>query len=125
MRKMMVMVMLLLISGVAHADTMYRCVDKSGGVAYQDHPCGSEATQTRTVEFTPERVPVYRPPKQSASTRVSHRGAASGAHVPIEPSSTACESAKARREKALRKAGLKRTYRLLQQLDEDVRSACR
>lgn len=118
-------VLLLSISGAAYADTLYRCVDKGGAVAYQDHPCGAKSTQTRTAEFTPERVPVYKPSKPSARARVSRRGAAAGAHVPIEPTSAACESATARREKALRKAGLKRTYRLLQQLDEDVRVACR
>ena len=124
-------VALLLLSGAVRADTLYRCVAKGGAVAYQDRPCVAQTTQTGTAEFTPEKVPVYNSPKVSRSStpartsKIRRAGAASGAYIPVEPTSTACEAAKARREKKLAQAGLKRTYSLLQRLDEDVRRVCR
>ena len=123
-------VALLLISGAVQADTLYRCVGKGGAVAYQAQACGEQAKQTGTVEFTPERVPAYRPlpasrSSSNPSTRTSKRsGSATGALIPIEAGGKACETAKSRREKKLAQVGLKRNYDLLQKLDEDVRRAC-
>lgn len=48
----------------ASAETMYRCVGKSGAVAYQDYPCDSKSKMTGAAEFKPEYVPKYRPPQR-------------------------------------------------------------
>jgi hypothetical protein len=117
--------MLLLLSGTAHAETMYRCVGKGGAVSYQDYPCEKGAKMTGAVEFMPERVPAYRPPQQIIPPRALNVGSPLGAHVPMQRNPSACDSAKAYREQTLRQVGLRRTYELLQRLDENVRVACK
>jgi hypothetical protein len=87
-------------------------------VSYQDYPCAKGTEMTDASEFTPERVPAYRPPPRTyVYDPPSSRGAASGAHVPIEPKTSACEAAKSHREQSLRQVGLRRTFDLLQRLE--------
>lgn len=63
--------MLLLCQAEALAETMYKCLEKSGAVAYQDRPCDAGSRALTTTEFTPERVPGHHPPPERSPARRS------------------------------------------------------
>jgi hypothetical protein len=133
---------LLLISGNASAQMVYKCVGKAGAVSYQSAPCPADASQPKAWEATPEPPPTneelwrrYNERKKGeAESRYLSRLAgtdrmpgASGHIVSQRDSSSnaRCEMAKRNREEALERAGLNRTYEYLSRLDEMVREACK
>lgn len=115
---------LLLLSATAQAETMYRCVAKSGAVAYQDYPCGSNARQTGVAVFTPDPVPAYRPPARSASRSTgTARGASAVLHnVPLQ--TDRCARVRAERDAWENAVGLRRTFDDLRRWQDRVNAAC-
>lgn len=117
-------------TGGVHGETLYRCVAPGGGVAYQDRPCAADARQTGTSEFTPERVPGYRPPTRTAAKKSSRSkqrpaGAGAGTLHGIPMHSDRCRKVRAERDAWERRAGLRRTFEDLRQWQDRVNEACR
>lgn len=110
-----------------------KCVDAKGVVIYQTQPCLSTDGQ-RYVSHK-QYDAVYDDPGAArrvraaelevSARRADYGGSAQGAVIPASNSASACQSAKAHRESVLKSVGMRRTYDLLQQLDESVRRACK
>ena len=122
--------LLLMVSGVARADIMYRCVGKGGAVSYQDYPCdkgskvAGQLSSRRSRCLAIDRYEVWFSPSQLRRC-LPREAWPQGAYLPIDPNTQACNSAKAYREQTLKQVGLRRTCELLQRLDENVRRACK
>ena len=120
---------LCLCPGLASAGTLYRCVSANGQVSYLATPCAAGQRMDRSIEFVPvPDSPVMastgRKRSASASGRSmsrSRRSGGSASRSAVDP----CQQAKAKRQQALERLGLKRTYADLSRLDEPVRKACR
>jgi|GEM_PF-5257738 len=68
---------LLLVTGVASADGVFKCTDASGSISYQQNPCAAGSdVDTVKVENTPDpsyvapTYPKYGMPQESVSERV-------------------------------------------------------
>lgn len=128
MPRLPLIALLLLLAGPAPAEILYRCIARDGAVSYQSPPCSASARLDRVVEYRPEPVAnAARSPARPASThrasRDGHRTATAG-HMPRTTAADRCRAARARRDAALERLGLKRTYVQLSRLDAGVRAAC-
>ena len=122
------MLLLCLSPGFATAGTLYRCVGAGGQVSYLATPCAAGQRMDRSIQFTPvPDSPVMatsgRQRSGSAGGRSMSRSRRGGtaSRSAVDP----CQQAKAKREQALERLGLKRTFDQLSKLDEPVRKACR
>ncbi|HWS78238.1 MAG TPA: hypothetical protein VN205_07665 [Thermomonas sp.] len=117
--------LLVLLGSAAHAGQLHRCVGPDRSVSYQSVACAAGHRTDRTIAFTPDPVaPVaaqvrrvakpMRPTMRQRPRRESARA----------PRVDACAQAKAKREQALSRLGLQRTYDQLSRLDWAVRAAC-
>ncbi len=119
--------LLCMCPGLASAGTLYRCVGANGQVSYLATPCAAGQRMDRSIEF----APVPDSPVLAASGR-PHPASAKGRSISksrrggtvSRPRVDPCVQAKAKREQALERLGLKRTYADLSRLDEPVRKAC-
>lgn len=122
----------LAFAGQAYAQTtIVKCRDAKGQVMYVSGGCepGQRADSSKAYE------PVYDDPaavrrvaaaeREVAARRATYGRQAQAVYVPAQSSPDGCAAAKANRENVLKAVGLHRTYNLLQQLDEQVRKACR
>jgi hypothetical protein len=118
----------------AMAQTIHRCVDARGHVSLQSQPCGPGQSESRAVHYEP----IVDSPAAAARLRrieqdmEARRRAASmsgssnwSAGGTTATSDNGCETAKRHRAAILEQVGLRRTYDLLQKLDETVREACK
>jgi len=123
------LLLLCLFPCLASAGTLYRCVGADGQVSYLATPCAAGQRMDRSIEFAPEPdspvlVASGRPRSASAKARTMsrlRRGGGSKSRPSVDP----CVLAKAKREQALERLGMKRTFAALSRLDEPVRKACR
>ncbi|BDU16768.1 DUF4124 domain-containing protein [Lysobacter auxotrophicus] len=114
----------------APAQSVHKCVTKGGVVSYQSMPCAQDAREAAQWDAPPDPPPRA---ERQRTANVEHERATQpravrtgSSHVvrnTTRPS--ACEAAKADRERTLERVGLKRTFDLLSRLDEQVRNACR
>ncbi|MDI9239978.1 hypothetical protein QLQ15_13780 [Lysobacter sp. LF1] len=130
------------VTGVACANTVHKCIGPGGAVSYQDAPCAAGLREGGRWAADPEPPPT--PAQMQARDRklqqdraesdfLSRRagtdrvgsGRAQTSRAVRNPAPSACEAAKAARQKTLDSVGLKRTFDLLRKLDEQVREACR
>jgi hypothetical protein len=129
---------LALWSGLAAAQDIHACRDARGQVSYQTGPCGpgTRLEQTRTyqpIRDDPAAAARVRQAEAEMNSRARQRRSPGNGHVVIastQPDARAaqraeCAAARSRRESVLASVGLKRTYALLQQLDDAVRTACK
>jgi len=129
-----------LMCGSATAQVVNKCVGKGGAVGFYSGACPAGYLQAKQWDATPEPEPTYeqlqareyqrqRAAAESAylSRRAGTGGGASGHRVRMDGqrNAAACDAAKASRESTLAAVGMRRTYELLQQLDNNVREACR
>ncbi len=123
------LLLLCLCPGLASAGTLYRCVSASGQVSYLATPCAAGQRMDRSIEFAPvPDSPVMatsgrkRPASATGrSMSKSRRNGGTVSRAGVDP----CHQARAKREQALERLGLKRTFADLSRLDEPVRAACR
>lgn len=143
---------LLLSASTARAQSIHKCVDKRGAIAYQSAACAA-TSHTDWIREAPadtmgaerRRALAARRRKEDADSRYLSQLAgtsrpAPGHHRPPtdhqprrRPSSTRhssddglrCTLARQHRENVLRQVGLARNFNLLRQLDDQVRAACR
>ena len=128
MKRLLLLLCLCLCPGLASAGTLYRCVSANGQISYLATPCAAGQRMDRSIEFTPvPDSPVLaasgRPRPASAKGRSMSKPRRGGTvqRSRVDP----CVQAKAKREQALERLGLKRTFADLSRLDEPVRKACR
>ena len=112
----------------ADAQNVYKCVAAGGVVSYQSAPCEHGARETARWDAPPDppsrlHQSVANPERHASEPRFTRTGSAHIARNAVKPS--ACEAAKANRDRTLERVGLKRTFDLLSRLDEQVRNACR
>ena len=143
MPRMTFVVVLLCLAGGAPAQTLYHC--RTHGVSsYQQSPCPASSRMVSSMQTIPEPVPTESQRRMRAEQAVQDRaesaflshsagtdaGTANGskrAHAATHrlPQRSACQDARATRTAALEVVGLKRTYDMLQRLDQTVADACR
>lgn len=123
----------LLGSATAGAETLYRCVEATGAVSYQAQVCTGGMRLDRMIHYVraPERVA---PREVGEASRATRRDDRSGTHVQLARRGASivrsrstpdrCRAAKHKRQNALERLGLRRTYAQLSRLDEPVRAAC-
>ena len=141
-RKKLVVVLLCL-TGVAQAQTLYHC--RAHDVSsYQQSPCPASSRMVRSIETIPEPAPTESQQRahiqqaeqdRAESAFLSHSagtdaGSANRPQRPRKvtrrvPQRSACQEARTARNAALEAAGLNRTYDMLHNLDQSVAEACR
>jgi len=107
---------------------IYKCVDAGRAVSYQNMPCEGDAHAVAVRPFTPQREPT-RAERALNEARWATSGAPRGpgiaASIPIPPSPSACEVARAERASWERNAGLNRTYDQMAYWNAHVARACK
>ncbi len=121
---------LLLFVPHAQADSLYRCVGRDGAVSYQSQPCAARQRLDRVVEYQAEPGAARSGGVPEVSRRQPRRyanGSGGNRIVRVGSATTAsqrCRAGKAKREAALQRLGLKRSYDQLSALDMQVRAVC-
>ncbi|MCC7247465.1 MAG: DUF4124 domain-containing protein [Lysobacter sp.] len=120
-------------STVATQGTIYRCIDRHGGVSYQDTGCSPQQRTSAVRRFTAQGIDpalVARSRAIAEEMDLRNRGdgrriavARGGARKPTPPS--ACETAKRTRKATLDRVGFKRDFALLSRLDNEVWDVCK
>lgn len=124
--------------GDASAQQVYKCMGRDGAVSYQSAACANGTREAKAWQAPPEPPPTAQQQRlleekqrrdREESAYLSRRAGTDRMAVRVrsrEPhAASACEAAKAQRQRTLDTVGLKRTFDLLSRLDEDVRRACR
>ena len=129
MRPLLLIALLFAFLPPAQADSLYRCIARDGVVSYQSQACAAQQRLDRVVEYRPDPVMARVAPASAISRRQPRRYARSAGTRSVRAVSTPtatqrCRTGKARREVALQRLGLKRTYAQLSALDAEVRAAC-
>lgn len=110
------------------ADSLYRCVAARGTVSYQNAPCAGNQRTDRVIDYQPEATPAAAPKSVAAHRRVVSVRRRWYRTTPIRravpTAADRCRKGKAKREAALQRLGLKRTFADLSRLDAAVRAAC-
>ena len=120
-------------AAASEGGTLHVCVDARGVRAYQDTPCAAATRTLGTRDFTRVAIdPALSARTQAIQTEMDRRNHGGGAKTTVLRGATrraaapsACEAAKAKRKATLDRVGLKRTFDLLSQLDNEVWSACK
>ena len=124
------LVLLLVLPLHTRAESLYRCVARSGAVSYQSQACTAQQRLDRVVDYQPEpaaaqaRTPSAvsrRQPRRYANGSGGNRMARAGS---ASTASQRCRAGKAKREASLQRLGLKRSYDQLSALDAQVRAVC-
>ena len=122
------LVALLLLTGNADAQVLYRCVSDSGAVSWQATTCARGMRMMKSIEYTPDAASSTPAPQHVRMTTTNQSNAATryrGSSRTRRPKPNACALARDQREATLQRVGLKRNYDLLSKLDADVRAVCR
>lgn len=120
-------------STAATQGTIYRCIDRHGGVSYQDTGCSPEQRIAEVRRFTVQGIdPALAARSRAITEEMDRRNrgdgrriavARGGARKPAPPS--ACETAKRSRKATLDRVGFKRDFALLSRLDNEVWDVCK
>ncbi|MUV14380.1 hypothetical protein [Noviluteimonas gilva] len=117
--------------------TVYKCVGKGGAVSFQSFPCAADESTRAAYDAQPDTqrdIEIAQAKRDVAVRRAKVMSRIAGTDRPtytvasssnFDADRARCEAAKAHREDTLRRVGLRRTYDLLQRLDEMVREACK
>lgn len=113
---------------------IYKCVDRSRNVTFQNEPC-PETHSTRSTRVYTD--PGYNPDlarkiadDERAIQRRKAESAAAGSYsfgTPAQerPEVVRCRNARRERDRTLQRVGLKRAFDLLRRLDDNVYEACK
>lgn len=125
--------LLWLFPAVACAETLYRCVGIGGAVSYQSDQCERGMRLDKTIGFVSVKARVNasgafealhpsRGERRRLGSRTHTRHSTARLREPRRVDG--CAVAKSKRERALARLGLKRTYDQLSKLDVPVSAAC-
>lgn len=114
------------------ATAVHVCIDAQGHVAYQGMPC-ADGQRTRAVRTYSA---VVSDPAMAARTRaigqeMDRRNRGSGSRTisrgdrPAKSTPDPCKAAKARRKAMIERAGVKRGYAVLEEIDREVWTLCK
>lgn len=114
------------------ATAVHVCIDAQGHVAYQGMPCadGQRTRAVRTFSASPVD-PATAARTRSIEQEMDRRNRGGGGRSTpraIRPAKAApdpCKAAKARRKAMIERAGVKRGYALLEEIDREVWSLCK
>jgi hypothetical protein len=115
----------------AMADALYRCLGAHGAVSYQSQACTTGQRLDRVVAYQLESVAIQAPklsrrdPRYRSTINMRKRSRSMQARTHTITTNDRCHLAKAKREQALERLGLRRNYQQLSQLNAVVRSQCR
>lgn len=126
---------ILICPAVIAADgVIYKCVDRSRNVSFQNEPCPATHDTRSTRVYTD---PGYNPDlarkvadDERAIQRRKAENAAAGSYSfgrpgQERPEVLRCRKARRERDDTLQRVGLKRTFDLLRRLDDKVYEACK
>lgn len=124
----------VMVVGPVSAQQVHKCVE-GGKTSYQSAPCAKGAPQ-KTWDATPqhetyenqlrlERIRQDMRQRQQQSYRAASGGGARGAVVSQHRERDRCQAAKDHRDAMYRAAGLKRSFELSRQMDDQVYEACK
>ena len=112
----------------ADAQTVQKCVSRSGQARYQSTPCEQGMKTAEVWDAVPETIATPAVTASGERRRASRQRGTSRrrthASYPSE-STDACAQARAYRDEGERRAGLSRNYELLSALQRRVYDACR
>ncbi|RDZ28580.1 DUF4124 domain-containing protein [Lysobacter silvisoli] len=127
-----VLFLFLLLPASAGAQTIYKCLAADGVPHYQSQACAQgmrliQVWESGTVmpAFSPVRAPRRPDPGYLSRLAGTDRPRGGGAHLIALGGSSACVSARAKRERALEAAGMDRDYDLVRRLNDAVYDACK
>ena len=121
----------LVLAKPAAANELYRCLGAHQAVSYQSQACATGQRLDRAVAYQPESAPIPAPelsrrdPRHRSTSSMRKRSRSMQARTHTITANDRCHLAKAKREQALERLGLRRNYQQLSQLDAVVRSQCR
>lgn len=129
-----ILLLAALVTSPASAQQVHKCVE-GGKTSYQFAPCANGAPQ-KTWDATPryetyenqlrlERIRQDMRQRQQSSYRAASGGGGSGAVVSQYRERDRCQAAKDHRDAMYRAAGLKRSFELSRQMDDQVYEACK
>lgn len=130
-----VLLLATLVAGSASAQQVHKCVE-GGKTAYQSAPCANGAPR-KSWDATPQpetyenrrRLEQIRQDNRSRGRGQSYqspaRASASGTVVSQYREPDRCQAAKDRRDAAYRAVGVRRSFELSRQMDDDVYAACK
>lgn len=129
-----ILLLAALVASPVSAQQVHKCVE-GGKTSYQSAPCANGAPQ-KTWDATPqhetyenqlrlERIRQDMRQRQRSSYRAAAGGGASGAVVSLYRERDRCQAAKDHRDAMYRAAGLKRSFELSRQMDDQVYEACK
>lgn len=121
------------------AQSIHKCVARSGQVSYQSRPCAADARTEWARDAAPEPSPsaerrsAMRKEKARRAVESDYlarlagqrRGRPAGHAISTSHDPDACEAARRHRDDVLGRVGLERTFELLRRLDDRVARACR
>lgn len=122
----------------AAAQTVQKCIAADGHVTLTSAECGAGERLAASYAAVPEHVAPGSAAGADAGRKTPARAAQPGTAARVAPGRSArtapahrrsgpdrCRAARDRRERALARVGLKRTFDLLRKLDDEVWAACR
>lgn len=129
-----ILLLAALVTSPVSAQQVHKCVE-GGKTSYQSAPCANGAPQ-KTWDATPqhetyenqlrlERIRQDMRQRQQSSYRAASGGGANGAVVSQYRERDRCQAAKDHRDAMYRAAGLKRSFELSRQMDDQVYEACK
>jgi hypothetical protein len=129
-----ILLLAALVASPVSAQQVHKCVE-GGKTSYQSAPCANGAPQ-KTWDATPqhetyenqlrlERIRQDMRQRQQSSYRAASGGGANGAVVSQYRERDRCQAAKDHRDAMYRAAGLKRSFELSRQMDDQVYEACK
>lgn len=98
---------------------IYKCVDRSRNVTFQNEPCPATHV-TGSTRVYDERALQRRKAENAVAGSYSF-----GRPGQERPEVLRCRAARRERDETLQRVGLKRTYDLLRRLDDKVYEACK
>lgn len=134
----MTLLALLVFTLPVNAQSIHKCRDPRGNPIYQSGPCQDGQAEKRwdTQDSRSTREDIERRQQaerkiardrqqvRTRNARMARAPRGTGIHIAPQRDAGRCEAAKAHRDAKLKQTGLKRTFQLMRQLDDDVWRAC-
>ncbi|HMB57475.1 MAG TPA: DUF4124 domain-containing protein [Arenimonas sp.] len=114
----------------AHANTLYKCADAKGAIAFQSEPCPANARTMATRDYIPEAAaPIPAPERTKASSTpiriaTTHRERRASKRTPRDIAKQRCQSAKLAEQAYRDRRGLDISFEQLRKISDRTVEAC-
>lgn len=120
-------------AAVGTQGTIYRCIDRHGGVSYQNTGCSPDQRTSAVRRYTAQGIdPALAAHSRAIAEEMDRRNRGDGRRISVARGGTrkpappsACEAAKHKRKTTLDRVGLRRDFDLLSRLDNEVWNVCK